>query len=250
MPFTPEQEEKLNALLAEMDSKEEKPEPKAKAQDPIFKVNFGGKEITYRDNDDLQAQLAAEREQQIREAQAAAYQAAQQTFQQKAPPPKAEEGPRFDQDEYARLFVTDPVKAALYVDQFKPRNDEPIRQVQEQVANVAQVIATQQFLNNHPDYEATEANKQAILGVMQQANLPFTAQHLSMAYAFAKESGLVKAKQTEESGEEETFEAPKPKKVKAPSIPRKTPQASDAEFLDRFETLSLDKQRAYLESLA
>lgn len=254
MPFTQEQQEKLEAVLREMNQGDGQEEPKVAApkQDSVFKIKFGDQEIEYRDSDDLQSQLAEIREAQLREAQSQAYMAAQQQFQQAQPKPKEKEpeGPQFDQDTYARLFVTDPVKAAAYVDQFKPKNDEPVKQLQMQVAEVAQVIATQQFLNSTPDYDPTDVNKQVILGLMQQSNLPWTANNLSMVYSFAKDKGYVKPRQVEtaEEPEAQEIEQPQARKPKTPSIPRKVAR-TDEDFVVNFEKLPLNKQREYLESL-
>lgn len=251
MPFTPEELEKLESLLKKSEEENKQTETKVETQaapkgDHFFTVNFGGKEIRYKDNEDLQAQLEQERELQLREAQAAAYLQAQQRFTPKQET-KTEEGEKFDQDTYARLFVTEPVKAQEYIDKFKKRDDSDIKQMQVQLSEVAQVIATQQFLNAHPDYEPTEVNKQAILGVLQSAGMPWTAQNLSMAYSFAKDRGMIKGKPQAEGDEE--IEQPQPKKAKPPAIPRKATQNSDAEFIDKFESLPLNKMREVLESM-
>jgi hypothetical protein len=259
MPFTPEELEKLEALAAAMnDGKKEEPKVEHRDPDPIFKVNFGGQEIEYKTQDELSAHLERIREAQIREAQAQAYQAALQQAQQARtePTPKEPKGEEFDQDTYAKLFVTNPVKAHEYINKFTHKDDAPVRSLQAQLAEVSQVIATQQFLNENSDYEATEANKQAMFTIMQQAGLPWTAQGLNMAYAYGKQRGVIKPKAEAAADPEEVDEdnipTHQPKKpAKAPSLPRRSrTQVEDGEFFDRFESLPLDKQREYLESLA
>lgn len=184
----------VEEVLAESNRSKAEPTatPVAPAAGPIT-VNIQGQPVTFRDQADLEAQLNA---------------TAAAIRQQAATPPPAPEptggrvtddsGSTFSNDEYVRLMNEDPRKAQNYVlshTLFDGKVDnaaELLRETMIQTAQANRQLAAFQFKQTHG--EIPVENPQ-VGGVIEQARtqlgLPFTAQGLEAAYAYAVQKGAL-----------------------------------------------------------
>lgn len=94
--------------------------------------------------------------------------------------------PAIDPEDFARGILTDPASALAEAN----KKDPTIKELREELANAKRASVEQQFVQRHPFY----ANKQAagvIGGILQQAKLDFTPEHLEIAVGFAQAQGLL-----------------------------------------------------------
>lgn len=260
-----EQFDQLQALLAEHKTPAAT-DPATVSQPQGFSLKLGGNEYQVRDQGEAQRlmdQFEAQRGQEIeaeRVKSLAAQQRAEQLEAQYSPRSRAQQADGFDKEEYARLFLDDPRKANRYALQHDPEQIQFYQGLVSQVQTLKQEQAASQFLLQHKDdYNPTPQNFKAIEGVISQFNLPWDINGMNLAYTVAKGLGQLSEPEAQQSGrsarsvqqqvegegEEQSF-------VPAPRVARRRSSANSGEsdILNQFESLSPDKMKAYLESLA
>ncbi len=264
MPELSDQQfEELQQLLA----KNKTPDPGQQQHQPQsqpFTINLGGNSYQVNDQDQAQRlidQYEAQRGQEVeaeRVKGVAAQQRAEQLEQQLSPRVQAQRQDGFDKEEYARLFLDDPRKANRYALQHDPEQIQFYQGLISQVQTLKQEQAASQFLLQHKeDYVPTQANFKAIEGVISQFNLPWDINGMNLAFTVAKGLGQLEEpeapaqrggarQQQAQLEDEESF-------VAAPRVARRRSsqaQGQAEDVLGQFESLSPDKMKAYLESLA
>lgn len=182
----------------------------------------------------------------------------------------AGEAPKFDKEEYANLFLKDPVAADEYLGQFSAARQNTAHNLASKVVELEQQVSVQQFLNSNQDYEPNAENFGKLNGLMQQYNLPWNFQGLSLAYTMGKSNGQFEAPKEQEEpaqarsvasedfGQDLDVNDPdavreflatqrsKASRPAPPSLPRTRRSASaneQSQYLDRFENLPADKMR-------
>ncbi len=260
MELSDQQFAELQTLLAK--SKEPVEDSVHTQRPQPFTLNLGGNAYQVEDQDQAQRlidQYAAQRNQEAeaeRVKAVAAQQRAEQLEQRLSPRVQAQHADGFDKEEYARLFLDDPRKANRYALQHDPEQIQFYQGLISQVQTLKQEQAASQFLLQHKeDYTPTPQNFKAIEGIISQFNLPWDVNGMNLAFALAKgqgqleepESGKSTSRgQVEVQDDDESF-------VPAPRVARRRSsqnQGQAEEVLSQFESLSPDKMKAYLESLA
>lgn len=94
--------------------------------------------------------------------------------------------PSIDPEENAKLFLTDPAKA--YENGIQ--ETKAFKELKEELLAAKRQTVEQQFIQRHPFYANQQAAK-VIGGIIQQANLQFTPEHLEIAVGFAQAQGLL-----------------------------------------------------------
>ncbi len=278
MALTAEQIAAMKAAIQEFEGSNAQvaqPDPAAPAQrDPEpLSFEWGGQRYEARDSNELQNRLAEiQRQEQVArqsaevQAQANAQrQAEQERLQQAA----AAGQPRFDKEEYARLFLNNPVEAQDYINRFTPSYQNAVGTLYAKQVELEQNLAAEQFLRTNPDYTGSADSFQKLEGVRQQYNLPFTSAGLGMAYLVAKNAGLFPQPEAEQSAQPqddvpeglteeqaEDFRALQNQqaqpKITPPRAPRKrtASAAISDDWVNRFENLSPDKMKETIERMA
>lgn len=251
--------------LQELLKKDKAVEPVAQTQvSQGFNLNLGGNKYQVRDSDEAQRlidQYEAQRQQEVEAERVRNLALEQRTQQLQAQLPQRQQAQQdgFDKEEYARLFLDDPRKASRYALQHDPEQIQFYQGLVSQINQVKQEAAASQFLLQHKeDYEATPGNFKALEAVISQFNLPWDINGLNLAYTVAKGSGAIQVEQDQQGRRqqqevEDGFEEPQAQQRFAPRVSRRrttTSQAEDSQVLAQFESLSPDKMKAYLESLA
>lgn len=239
------------------------PEP-----EPIS-FQYNGQTYQVRSAEELQAridQIKAQEESQVQaeriRLQAEANRAAEEAANQ-----NSGNQPKFDKEEYANLFLKDPVAADAYLEQFSPTRQAVIQRLQSKVVELEQTVSVQQFLNANPDYEPNAESFNKLHALMQQYNLPWNFQGLSLAYVMGKTNGQfqvaepeqVQQPQVDQSQANFEFDEQDPEavsqflaqrqqqaRVVPPSLPRGKRAAAaneQAQYLDRFENLTADQMK-------
>jgi len=198
------------------------PAPAPAAPQPIT-VNIQGQPVTFRDQADLEAQLNA----------TAAALRAQNEAPAPAPAPAPtgsrvsndEDGGGFDNAEYIRLMNEDPRKATNYALShvlFDGKIDDPASVIREslvQQAAVTRQLAAYQFKDAHREVPLEDPRVgNTLIQVREQLGLPFTAQGLDAAYAYAIQKNLLPdframAAQNQGQGQGQPQSQPAPQQV-------------------------------------
>ncbi len=166
--------------------------PAAPAASPIT-VNIQGKQVTFRDQADLEAQLNAT-------AQAIA-------AQNQTPPPAPQfsgsrvtddddSGPKFNQEEFIRMMNEDPRKANNYLlshSLFDGKVEDAVGLLRETMISQAQQakqLANYQFHDTYRDVPLENPQVEAILkSTREELGLPHTSKGMEAAYIFAVGKG-------------------------------------------------------------
>lgn len=94
--------------------------------------------------------------------------------------------PAIDPETFARGILSDPAKALAEAN----KQDPTIKELREELANAKRLTIEQQFVQRHPHYANPQAAK-VIGGIIQQAGLQFSPEHLEIAVGFAQAQGLL-----------------------------------------------------------
>ena len=94
--------------------------------------------------------------------------------------------PAIDPETFARGILSDPAKALAEAN----KQDPTIKELREELANAKRLSIEQQFVQRHPHYANPQAAK-VIGGIIQQAGLQFSPEHLEIAVGFAQAQGLL-----------------------------------------------------------
>lgn len=277
MALTAEQVAAMKAAIQEFESAPAISQPatvqtqvQQREPEPLS-FEWGGQRYEARDSAELQNRLAEiQRQEQVArqsaevQAQANAQrQAEQERLQQAA----AAGRPAFDKEEYARLFLQNPVEAQDYINRFTPSYQNAVGTLYAKTVELEQNLAAEQFLRTNPDYTGSAESFQKLEGVRIQHNLPFTSAGLGMAFLVAKNSGLFP--QPEAEPEPQANDVPEgltdeqaenfrelqaqgaQQRITPPRAPRKktASAAIGDDWLNRFENLSADKMRETIERM-
>ncbi len=258
--LTDQQLSDLQALLAR-DKQEQAAPAVAATQSTGFNIKLGGQSYTVRDQDEAQRlldQYDAQRNQEV-EAQRIRAEAVEQAQQrQHVQETRQSTGDTFDKEEYARLFLDDPRKARKYELAHDPEQIQFYTGIVAQLNSLKQEQAASQFLWQHKDdYVPSAENFKAIEGLISQYNLPWDLNGMNLAYSVAKEAGLIKVAaghQGQRVQEEDLEDDVQPQFVSAPRVGRRRSTAGsagdeNAEIMRKFEDLSPDAMKKYLETL-
>lgn len=153
----------------------------------------------------------------------------------------------FDKEEFAKQFLDDPRKSLHYAIKHDPVLGGVFQQLAAGQAALAKQLEdinyerqAEAFVKASSDYVPNEENFKVMESVMAEKSLPWNSAGLGLAWAYAKEQGLV------ELGEQQVAEP----SFAPPSIrSRRSSQIEPDDVMAQFESLSPDKQKAYLESL-
>lgn len=94
--------------------------------------------------------------------------------------------PVIDPEENAKLLLADPAKAY----ERGITETKAFKELKEELANAKRLSVEQQFIQRHPHYANPQSAK-VIGGIIQQAGLNFTPEHLELAVGFAQAQGLL-----------------------------------------------------------
>lgn len=256
--LSPEQLEQLRqSLLADAAARQQTANGNTPVP-PAFTVTRGDQQYQVHDQAELQRLLdeadrqrdAALQAEQVRaqalEQQLAAFQAQQAAAQRPAQQPA-----EFDKEQYAKLFLEDPRKAQIYmwqhddnVKQFFGGVAAKVTQLEQTLDEERQQRSAERFMDRNGDYVATPENFQALEAIIKENGLPWTDASLGLAWAFAKEQGVVSVYEPEVGAPAELDIAP-------PSFPsRRSSQIEPDDIMRQFETMSPDAQKKYLESIS
>jgi hypothetical protein len=216
-------------------------------QQSEFKINLGGNQYTARNQEELdriienyqyQSQQELENERLKFQSEAAARPAVQ---------PQASAANGFDKEEYARLFMQDPIKANRYL--VSKDNDQLAfyGQLMNEISALKQSAAASQFLLQNRDYEPTPGNFQALEKIVETYHLPWDINGMNAAYQLGLQTGSITRGETDGQSEAEPEAQFAPPRIN--SRRSTASQVDGSELLDQFENLTADKQREYLESL-
>lgn len=171
-----------------------------------LKVNVGGQELEFDNVEQIGAAFAAITQRandEVRSREAALAEARAQAGrnQYQAPPPVREEDEPLNKEKFAKLLTEDTGAAMDYAfkktDTYKEMQRQIVGQNQQQAAQVAQ-MEYYKFLDSNKDFPAEDVNTRQTLGnIIQQGNLPFTAQGLQMAWDFAARRGILQPRNVE-----------------------------------------------------
>ncbi len=251
-------QEQLNELKELLKPKATE-QPQATPQSQEFQIRVGDQNYIVRSQEEAQRlfdQYEAQQNQAL-EAERVKALALEQRQQQYAQTPQrqaATDG--FDKEEYARLFLDDPRKANRYAMQHDQEQIQFYQGLVSQISAMKQESAAQQFIIKHrDDYVATDKNFKAINDVIAQYNLPWNLQGMDLAFQVARASGnldLPEAQQKQlEQAQHQTLgqEDGEPAFTPAPRLRRRAGGVDEGDIAERFEKLSSDEQKKYLESL-
>lgn len=191
-----------------------------------------------------QAQLDAERiKREALEQQAE--QARVEAARRNQPQPGADE---FSKEKFAEQFLEDPRKSLHYAIKHDPVLGGVFQSLAQNQARLEQQIAdltyerhAEAFVRQAPDYVPNDENFKIMEQTIAQHNLPWTTAGMGLAWSYIKEQGLVDLADA----------APAEQHVAPPSLGRgrRSSQVEPDAILEQFESLSPEKQKAYLESL-
>jgi len=195
---TPTQNDPLAAILAEYAASQQKGGDPANLGAPPAPSNFtldiNGRPMQFAGPEDAskvvsatvsayEQQLAAVKAEQeqllarLNEMQQNQFAAPQQDFG--APKPV------IDPEENAKLLLADPAQAY----ERGITETKAFKELKEELANAKRLSVEQQFIQRHPRY-ANQQSAKVIGGIIQQAGLQFTPEHLELAVGFAQAQGL------------------------------------------------------------
>ena len=187
------QEANPNALPAQT-----QPQQQAPAPEPI-KLNLGGQEHSFSTAEDAN-QFLSQYEQRVQSEIESHRRAASRPVNIPQTPP-TKEAP--DPVKFATLLVEDPIAAMDYIDEhrygFKSR--EILPKALEMTAASQRELQAINFKMTTPDYEESPENAEAMMQIMADHGLAWNAKNLGLAWAKAKEAGLVEVKKAEEKAE-------------------------------------------------
>ena len=182
------QESNPNAL-PQVTQQQNPPEPQ-----PI-KLNIGGEERTFSTADDAN-QFLAQYEQRVA-SEIESHKRARAPVNVPQPTQNQREAP--DPVKFATLLVEDPIAAMDYIDEhrygFKSR--EILPKALEMTAASQRELQAINFKMTTPDYEESPENAEAMMQIMAEHGLTWNAKNLGLAWAKAKEAGLVEVKKAE-----------------------------------------------------
>lgn len=192
------QNDPLAAILAEYAASQQKGGDPANGAPPApsnFTLDINGRPMQFAGPDDAskvvsatvsayEQQLAAAKAEQeqllarLNEIQSNQFAAPQQDFG--APKPV------IDPEENAKLLLADPAQAY----ERGIQETKAYKELKAELENAKRLSVEQQFVQRHPHYANPQAAK-IIGGIIQQANLAFTPEHLELAVGFAQAQGLL-----------------------------------------------------------
>lgn len=195
---TPTQNDPLAAILAEYAASQKGGDPANPGAPPApsnFTLDINGRPMQFAGPEDAskvvsatvsayEQQLAAVKAEQeqllarLNEMQQNQFAAPQQDFG--APKPV------IDPEENAKLLLADPAKAY----ERGITETKAFKELKEELANAKRLSVEQQFIQRHPHY-ANQQSAKVIGGIIQQAGLQFTPEHLEIAVGFAQAQGLL-----------------------------------------------------------
>lgn len=211
-----------------------------------FKMNVGGQEYNFKSVEEMQNFVAST----IQTAQqtVAQVQAALPGSRMTADDAAKREVPKPDLKEFARRLDENPADAFNYIDKFRFGTEnvpQLIQSMAQQQMAMSQTLAAYQFRDQHPEFDRTPENADALTKVMQGYNLPLTVDGLEMAYAVAKQNNLIKMREApggddfEEGGQ---VRQPAPRGPATPPRVGRTSGASPApDWLSYAEDLDPDQ---------
>lgn len=241
-------DEQIAALLEQATAPPVDPaDPKQPAS---LKYRLGNQTFEAKTPEELQAQLDAAMSHIGQTVQNLQHQAAA------APQPAAQtpSTPQFDKEKYAKLFLENPLDAAEYLDEIRFGVAKPaqvLKTVIQDVGAIEQSNAVQQFISNTADYEATPENFHALASYMQQYGLPWNYNGMKLAFGQAKLDGKIRTSDQDAQPQQQQG-GYMPSRRGAPVVPRSAQVSSttvDQDLMDRFESMSPDKMKAFLEGI-
>jgi hypothetical protein len=236
-------DEQLAALL-EQATKVTDPNDKPAESAPL-RYRLGDQQFEAKTPEEMQAQLDA-----VMQRVNATVQQLQQQAAAPAPAADKKDAPAFDRERYAELFLKDPLAAADYLDEIRFGMQQPtkvLKTVIQDVGAMEQSLAVQQFMSAAGDYEPTPENFRALSETMAAYALPWNFNGLKLAYTQAKADGRIRTSDdAEPSGQMLSGRRAAPV---APRGGQMSSAAVDADVLARFETMTPDKMKAFLEGL-
>lgn len=289
MALTPEQLAALQAVLQESQQTQQpqqtQPATQQTSEPEPLTFSWGGQQYTARDAGDLQRQLDELRRQEEAQQQAIAInaraEAARQAQEAQQAQQRQSEGSRFDKEEYATLFLKDPVAANDYLMQHSPVIRGALGALSARQVALEQQLAASEFMRTNDDYEGTPENYQKLTAIMQANNLPFTTAGLGMAFLVGKQNGAFQTPQATQQEQEEEVSGPRRgadgrflpadtsglsdeeladlqalqnqpvRRAAPPSVPKRRPSAAAQQqsYMDSFENLTAAQMKEALERI-
>lgn len=192
----------VEALQAAMQQGQD---PQPQGTQPI-KINIGGQEREFQSVEELNAALNATF-QQYNTALAQAQQKTSEGLPGKEVTGREKpEEPKVDLKEFIQKLERNPIEAFDYIDQarFGVNPRELLYEMAEKIQTQNQALLEQQmsmsayqFRESHPEFVRSPQNSQALLGIMQQYQLPFTTQGFEMAYALGRTNGWISTQEAQ-----------------------------------------------------
>lgn len=170
-------------------------------------------------------------------------------------PPPVPQTPKIDIQELAKRMEKDPVDAWNYVDEARfGVKDVPgvIREMAQKLAAQEQYLAVTQFRSDHPEYQTTPENGQALIGLLQANNLPLTVDNLELVYNYGRQKGIIQIKDTDEQQQENfgTYTPPAPRpSAGPPRIGRAANNGPSFDLLSTAENMSAEDLERYISDL-
>lgn len=210
-----------------------------------FKMNVGGQEYNFKSVEEMQnfvnstlqtAQQVVTQAQQLPGTRMTAEDALKRDI------------PKPDLKEFARRLDENPADAFNYIDKFRFGVENVpalIQSMAQQQMAMAQTMAAYQFRDQHPEFDRTPENADALTKVMQGYNLPLTVDGLEMAYAVAKQNNLIKLKEAQSNDDYEeggSVRQPAPRgPVTPPRVGRTSGASPTPDWLSYAEELDPDQ---------
>lgn len=217
----------------------QKPEIPAAPSGEGFKMNVGGQEYNFKSTEEMQNFVNSTlqtAQQQI------AYATQNPGTRVTADDMARREIPKPDLKEFAKKLDENPADAFNYIDKFRFGTENVAgvlnTLVQQQLAQ-GQMLAAYQFREMHPEYQRTPENVDALQKVMTGYNLPLTVDGLEMAYAVARQNGLIKEAEARE--EEPQRQTQSPYATAPPRIGRTNSAGAVPDFMSFAEDLDADQ---------
>lgn len=192
------QNDPLAAILAEYAASQQKGGDPANGAPPApsnFTLDINGRPMQFAGPDDASKVVSATvsaYEQQLAAAKAEQEQLLarinEMSSQNFGAPPQDFGAPKpvIDPEENAKLLLADPAQAY----ERGIQETKAYKELKAELENAKRLSVEQQFVQRHPHYANPQAAK-IIGGIVQQAGLQFTPEHLELAVGFAQAQGLL-----------------------------------------------------------